>query len=158
MAAKDPTKVARENVDAYNAGDWKRLKAVLGSGSVYHEIGTQRRIRGADRILQAYQAWKQALPDSKGTVTNSFARGNSVVLEITWKGTHTGTLEGPAGSIPPSYKRFSVPAAQVVSVAGGKIKQVRHYFDFLTLLQQIGAAPQPSSGGETPAAPARRQI
>ena len=144
MAARDPIKVARENVEGYNAGDWKRLKAALAPGCVYHEIGTQRRIRGAERMVQAYQAWKRALPDGTGTVTNSLARGNTVVLEVVWKGTHTGALEGPGGSVPPSHKRISVPGAQVITVERGRIKQLRQYFDLLILLQQIGAAPRSS--------------
>lgn len=143
--AQNPIKVAAENVAAYNAGDWNRLKAVLTANSVYTEMGTQRRFRGVGRIVEAYQTWKQALPDGKGTVTNSLARGNTVVLEVIWRGTHTGPLVGPAGAIPPSHKRISVPAAQVITVQDGKIRQFRQYFDLLTLLQEIGAAPQPKA-------------
>lgn len=145
--AQDPTKVARGLIEAYNAGDWNRLKAVLASGAVYTEMGTQRRFRGVGRIVQAFQAWKQAIPDSKGTVTHSLARGNTVVLEVVWKGTHTGPLAGPSGAIPPSGKRISVPAAQVITLEGGKIRQLRQYFDLLTLLEEIGAAAPPKEAG-----------
>ena len=140
MAGPGPTKVARETVEAYNVGDWRRLQAGFAAGAVYNEIGTERRVRGASRIVQVFQQWKAAIPDSRGTITSSLARGNTVVQEIVWKGTHTGTLEGPAGPIRPSGKRISVPSVQIVTVQSGKIKMIRHYFNLLTLLEEIGAA------------------
>jgi len=33
-------------------------------------------------------------------------------------------------------------AAQVITIEGGKIRTLHQYFDLLTLLQQIGAAPK----------------
>ena len=72
-------------------------------------------------------------------MTNAFASGNTVVLEITWQGTHTGPLEMPNGTIPASGKRQSTPSAWIFQFEGVKIKESHHYFDMVTLLQQIGA-------------------
>jgi steroid delta-isomerase-like uncharacterized protein len=138
----DPVKVARENVEAFTAGDWKRLKATLAPNSVYEELATQRRIKGADEIAAAYEGWKKAFPDAKGKVKNAVASGDTVTLEITWEGTQTGPLEGPQGTIPASGKRTVVEAAQVVKVRNDKIEENRHFFDMLGLLRQIGAAPK----------------
>ena len=138
----DAIKVARENVEAFNAGDWERLKAALAPDSVLEELATQRRLKGAEEIGAAYQGWKKAFPDAKGTVKNAVASGDTVTLEITWEGTQTGPLEGPQGSIPASGKRAVVEAVQLVRVKDDKIKENRHFFDMLGLLQQIGATPQ----------------
>lgn len=62
-----------------------------------------------------------------------------------WKSSgkgHTGPLVGPAGTIPASNKRTKVSAVQVVTVEGDKVKLTRHYFDLMSLLQQIRAIPQ----------------
>ena len=80
--------------------------------------------------------------DAKGTVTNALASGNTAVLEITWEGTQTGPLVGPGGTIPPSGKRQVTPAAFLMTFEGDRIKEGRQYFDSMTLLQQLGAAPQ----------------
>jgi len=48
-------KTARENVEAFTAGDWQRLKAVLSSDVIYDEIGGNRRLQGADQMLEAYK-------------------------------------------------------------------------------------------------------
>ena len=142
MAEQDVIRLARENVEAYNVGDWQRLKAPLAPDVVYHEVGSQRRLQGADQLVQAYQGWKRAAPDGRGTITNAFASGNLVLIEVTWTGTHTGLLVGPGGPIPPSGKAWNILGAQVVTIEGGKIKELRQYFDLLTILQQIGAAPR----------------
>ena len=117
-------------------------KAPLAPDAVYEELATGVRVQGPDQIVQATKGWKEAFPDTKGTITNVFASDNNVCLEITWEGTHTGPLVGPAGTIPASNKRTKVAAVQVVTVEGGKVKLTRHYFDLMSLLQQIGAVPQ----------------
>jgi len=142
MAEQDPIRVARENIEAFNAGDWQRVKATLAPDSVYDEVGTQRRLQGADEIVQALQGWKQAMPDAKGTITNAIASGNTVTQEITWEGTQTGPLMGPSGSLPASGKRQVTRAAWIATIQGDQIKESHHYFDMMSLLQQIGAAPQ----------------
>jgi len=55
MNEQDLTKLARENVEAYSAGDWTRLKASLAPDVVYDEVGSQRRIQGADEMVEAYR-------------------------------------------------------------------------------------------------------
>ncbi|TMB95946.1 MAG: hypothetical protein E6J42_09910, partial [Chloroflexi bacterium] len=67
----DIGKIARENVEAYSSGNWDQLKASLSPDCVYDEIGTQRKMKGADELVQAYQAWKQAIPDGKGTIKDT---------------------------------------------------------------------------------------
>src|SRR5712692_127201 len=137
MAEQENIKTAREGVEAFSAKDWNRYRAVLAPDSVYDEKGTQRRVQGADQIIEGSQGWVQAFPDAKGTVGTAIASGDTVVLEITWEGTQTGPLPGPSGTIPPSGKRTAVPAVQVLRLEGGKIKETRHYFDMMTLLQQL---------------------
>ncbi len=70
---------------------------------------------------------------------------HAVVAELEWDGTHNGTLEGPMGPIPASGRHGKVAAVQVVRFDNGKIREVRHYFDLLTILAQIGASPRPTA-------------
>ncbi len=141
MPDKDLTKISRDYIEAFNAAKWDRFKEMVTGNSLYIEAGTQRRIQGADAIVAALQGWKRAFPDANGKVTNAISTGSNVVLEITWEGTHTGPLEGPSGTIAATGKRQVTPAAMVILFDGDKIKESRHYFDMMTLLQQIGAVP-----------------
>jgi steroid delta-isomerase-like uncharacterized protein len=139
MAKPDLIRLARVNVECYNSGNWDQLRDVLAPDVVYHEIGTQRLLTGADKMIEVYQGWKTVAPDGYGTITKAFASGNSVTLEVTWYGTQTGALAGPEGTVPPSGKQWVVPGAQVIIFDGDKIKELRQYFDLMTLLKHIGA-------------------
>ena len=95
--------------------------------------------------MQAAQGWKTAFPDAQGTITKELASGDTAVLEITWDGTQTGPLDGPGGTIPATGKKVRLEAVQVVTVAGGKVTETRHYFDLLGMLQQLGVVPSPGA-------------
>jgi steroid delta-isomerase-like uncharacterized protein len=141
MAEQDLIRVARGIVDAFNAGDWERCKEALVPDALYDEVATSRRLNGVGDIIPCWQAWKGAMPDVKGSVTNAVASGNTVVLEVTWEGTHTGPLAGPKGAIPPTGKRQTTRAGWILNFDGGKIKESRHYFDMLSFMQQLGILP-----------------
>jgi steroid delta-isomerase-like uncharacterized protein len=134
----DAILVASENIAAYNAGDWDRLRAVLADDVVYDEIGSRRKMHGADALVKAYRVWKIAFPDGTGTITKAFGSGNSVTIEVTWQATHSGPLMLDDRSIPPTGKHWMIFGAQVITVEDGKIKHFRQYFDLMTLLDQIG--------------------
>lgn len=137
--------IAKASITAYNDKDWSKAKDLLAADAVYDEKGTHRRIQGVGQIIEAWQGWAMAFPDSKATFVREFASGDTVVIEIVWKGVHTGPLQTPGGTIAPSNRAIEVPACQVVQVEGGKIKSGSHYFDMLTMLTQIGAVASPGA-------------
>src|SRR5437899_7523550 len=141
----DKIKMAKEGIEACSAGDWERCKAPLSSDAIYEELATQRKVQGPDQIVEASKGWKEAFPDAKGTITKVTEGADTVVLEITWQGTHTGDLVSPMGAIPPSRKRVNLSAVQVVRFKGDKVAETRHFFDLMTLLAQIGALPVPAT-------------
>jgi len=131
--------IGKASIIAYNDKDWSKAKDMLAADAVYDEKGTHRRIQGDGNIIDAFQGWANAFPDSKATFVSEFGSGDTAVLELVWKGVHTGPLQTPTGIIPASNKPVEMPACQVIQVEGGKIKSASHYFDMLTMLTQIGA-------------------
>jgi len=142
LTANEIVKIAREQVDAFNNGDWERMRAGLAADARYDELGTQRKVDGPEKIVELFRGWKTAFPDAAASVTSAVASGNKAALEVTWKGTHTGPLGTAGGTIPASGKRQETPAAIFFTFEGGKIKESRQYFDSMTLLKQIGAQPE----------------
>jgi steroid delta-isomerase-like uncharacterized protein len=141
MATEDPTAVAREVVEAFNAADWDRFRAVLADGLVYEETGTGRRVEGIDAYVRLCQGWRQAFPDVTGTIRRAVAGGEVVAEEVAWAGNHTGPLETPGGTVPATDRRIEAAATLWVTVRGGKATAIRHHLDVLALLQQVGALP-----------------
>src|SRR5437899_10921088 len=52
---------------AYNDKNWDKVKAAFAENSVYDEKGTGRRLQGVKQIIEAWQGWGKAIPDSKAT-------------------------------------------------------------------------------------------
>ena len=124
---------------AYNDKSWDKVKGVFAENAIYDEKATSRRVQGVGKIIEAWQGWAKALPDSKAMFVGEYASGDTAIIEVVWKGAHTGVLQTPTQTIAPSNKRIELPACQVIKVEGGKIKSFTHYFDMVTLLTQIGA-------------------
>lgn len=129
--------VARASVNAYNEKNWDKVRDSLTPDCVYEELATNRRTHGVNETVGLWQGWAKAMPDSKATFENEITSGNTVVLEITWRGKHTGPLQTPRGEIPPTGKGFELKACQVIEVSGERAKRIRQYFDMASLLQQL---------------------
>ena len=81
-----------------------------------------------------------SFPDEHGTITGVYTSGDTVAIELSWEGTQSGPIATPDGQVlPASNKRISVKSVEVIEVEEGKLKSLRHYFDLMTLLKQIGA-------------------
>jgi steroid delta-isomerase-like uncharacterized protein len=130
---------AKSATIAYNDKNWDNVKAVVAGNAVYDEKATGRRVEGIGKIIEVWQGWAKAIPDSKAAFVSEHASGDTAILEVVWRGVHTGPLPTATGTIPPSNKRIEVPACQVIRIEGGKVKSFTHYFDMVTLLAQIGA-------------------
>lgn len=144
MSEQDAIAVAPRGVEAFNAGDWDSYAEIIGPDGIYEEPAAQRRVVGSQENIEVAKAWKSAFPDGKGTITNAFRSGDNVTQEITWRGTQTGPLQGPMGSIPATGKSVTLKSVQVIKVEGGRAKEMRHYFDLLGMMAQLGVLPAPA--------------
>jgi steroid delta-isomerase-like uncharacterized protein len=138
MAAQSVIDAAKAQIIAYNNKDWTAARAALAPDAIYDEVATHRRIQGVDDILVVWRGWATAFPDSKASFHTERVADGTVVVELTWRGTHTGPLNMPDGEISATGKKIEMRSCQVIEVASGKAKVIRQYFDMATLLQQLG--------------------
>ena len=133
---------AKALIEAYNDKNWERAKSSITADFVYDEVATGRKVTGKDATIEAWKGWGKAFPDSKGVFHEAHvAENGTVVLELTWKGTHRGPLHMPSGPIAPTGKQIEVRACLIVQVAADeKARSQRHYFDMATLFRQLGVA------------------
>jgi len=140
MPEQDFINAAKAPTVAYNNKDWNAVKAAVTATFSYDEVATHRKIEGSEQVIAAWKGWAAALPDSTATFENAWVSGNRVVLELTWRGKHTGPLQTPGGAIPATGRSIEMRACQIVEVEGGKAKAMRQYFDMMTMMQQLGVA------------------
>ncbi len=55
----DLLKVARENIEAFNAGDWSRFGDVFTSDVVADEVATGRNTKGVAQSVQNARGWEK---------------------------------------------------------------------------------------------------
>jgi steroid delta-isomerase-like uncharacterized protein len=129
---------AKAPILAFNDKDWDAVRASIARTLVYDEVATGRKAEGIDQVVPLWQGWAAAFPDARATIHNAVAGDSTVVIEVSWKGTHKGPLQMPEGSIDPTGNRIDVRACFVVEMAGDKPQRERHYFDMATMMQQLG--------------------
>jgi steroid delta-isomerase-like uncharacterized protein len=123
-------------VELFNAGKLEEGEQDYAAGGYLEEIGTNRRLSPQESTASA-RAWKEAFPDSQGTITSKIVEGNRGAAEIVWRGTNRGSLMGQ----PATGKPVTVRAAVVIETSGGKIARCSHYIDVAGMMAQLGTAP-----------------
>jgi steroid delta-isomerase-like uncharacterized protein len=109
---------------------------------IYHGPGGQE-LRGRSGIRGLWDLFLTAFPDLTSSVDEVISEGNKVALRWTIRGTHTGELLG----IPASNKSITLPITEVFRVENGQLAEAWDRYDRLHLMEQIGAAPAPSTPG-----------
>jgi predicted ester cyclase len=83
-----------------------------------------------------------ASPDAKTELTNVVADGEYwEFTEFVGRGTHTGPLVGPAGTVPPTGRSIEFPVGEPMRLEEGKFTLVHAYHDGATPLRQLGVFP-----------------
>ena len=149
---QDPMTVATAMLERFNSRDFAGIVEDGGGAVDYTEVGTGRRITDPDEMVAALQAWVTGLPDVRGTVLSAMRDGDRMCVEIHWEGTHTGPLTTPAGTLPASGNRTSTRAVQLSTIRDGRVVDIVHHLDIMTMMVQIGAVPastdqQPAGAG-----------
>jgi steroid delta-isomerase-like uncharacterized protein len=140
--ARSGVDIARETIECFNAGDWSRLRELHAPDCVEEELSTERTLHGIDEMVDAAQGWKRAFPDGHGSVSDAYSDGPFAVLELEWEGTNTGPMDSPDGSqIPATGRSAHVKACQVFEVHDGRVTATRHYFNLMTIMNQLGLMP-----------------
>ena len=141
----DPRTVATRWQDAYSAHDEQAIRAVLADDA--RLVSPNGVFSGAPTIAGYMMAWADAFPDSRYTPQHVTVDGDTVVMESTFTGTHSGTFVDPGGDIPPTNRQVEARSAHAVVVDGDRVTEVRMYFDVFGFLAQLGVLPAATSTG-----------
>lgn len=138
--AADFPEIAVAFAEAWSSGDPDRLVAVYAEDGIFEEVVLGAApVQGREQIRAVGEAVFAAFPDFTATPVGGFASGNQAVLE--W--VLTGTYEGTFGALPPGTGQpVENRVATVLDLTeDGLIAHDREYWDFATLLDQLGLMP-----------------
>ena len=87
-------------------------------------------------------------------IDDIIATGDQAVIRYTWHARHRGEVF----NIPPTDKRISINAIEVIRVEHERIVEADVYFDVYSLFEQLGQLPQPHQLAPPPAPRLRTQL
>jgi steroid delta-isomerase-like uncharacterized protein len=139
----DAMQIVADATDAFNAHDPERLRTSYAPDAVLEAPGGVR-LEGPDAIAAYGAGWFRAFPDGRLVIQSRTGSDDLVAQEFRFEGTHTDTLAGPAGDIPPTNRSLSGRGINVFRVRDGQIVSEHLYFDQVDLLIQLGLMPEPA--------------
>jgi steroid delta-isomerase-like uncharacterized protein len=113
------------------------LDEVYTADVIWHE--PDQEIRGLEQAKQFVTTYNSAFPDLNATVEDVIAEGDKVVTRWTIRGTHQGEIEEFG---PPTGRQAELQGITIHRIEDGKIVEEWNRYDNLSLLQQLGLAPE----------------
>jgi len=133
---------ARETIDRFYScageGDLKGLSACFADSCV-----TVTPMGALDKAQHEafFGAFKDGLPDAHMQIVRAVESGDELFVSGRFKGTHTGDLVSPQGTIPASGNSLDLPYADYFRVENGEIVEHEVLWDNMTMMGQLGALP-----------------
>lgn len=137
MAAENE-RLVRRQFDLWNARNFDALEAATADDVEVVIVPFDTMLRGARTSRDHSVAWATAFPDAEVEVTRVIADAEGAVVEFIGRGTHTGPLVGPAGTIAATGRYTEIPFCYVYDIEDGKIRRVREYYDTATVMRNLG--------------------
>ena len=145
MEPHDNAAIVRGLFEAFNDHDLDRAAAMVSEDFELVDFAADAQtFRGSEGIRQWLHVFLTAFPDATVELTNVVGAGEEegwVFTEHTGRGTHTGPLVGPSGTIPPTGRKIELPIGELFRVENGKIALIHAYYDGATLMRQLGVFP-----------------
>jgi len=132
MSRQDMEAFFKRRQDAYDDLDAAALAADYAPNAVIESPTAG--VHGRDTAEKAFRTVFNAFLDITMTVDHLIIDGNRAATVLSIEGTHIGEFMG----LPPTGKRFVMPAVFFYEVEGGLIVRERRIYDFTGLLVQIG--------------------
>lgn len=96
--------------------------------------------QGREGFKQFLTQFRQAFPDSTSTTEDVVVDGDKVAVRYTARGTHQGEFM----DVPATGNKITVQGISIYRVADGKVTDEWAQPDIMTMMQQMGVAPEPA--------------
>ena len=128
--------LARQYIEAFNRQDIEQMDQLVSSAnfSLHFPGMPPMDWNGSKQFLIPFNS---AFPDLRRNIDDMVAEGDKVAVRFTVTGTHKGEFQ----SIPPTDKKVSFAAMDILTILDGKVTEEWATADMMGLMQQIGAIP-----------------
>lgn len=118
--------------------DFRAVDELLTDDFTPHTWGDMK--PGRDGLKAAITRVSAGLSDTTMTIEDVIAEGDRVAVRLTSSATQSGDFMG----MPPSGRRYEIGEIHIFRVRDGRVSEHWHQADFMGMMRQLGARPQPS--------------
>jgi predicted ester cyclase len=118
------------------SGDPDALRAVVDPKCVSHDLPPGMP-EGVEGVVETIAMLHRAFDEQRYEVHRLIGEGDTVVIDATLHGRHTGEFFG----IPPTGREIALRSVHIIRYAGGREAETWALSDRLGLLEQLGVAP-----------------
>ena len=148
LTAQDNSTVVRSHFDCFNSRNIEKGLTLVTKDVKWSNIPFERDFTGHAGYREFHNNWVTAMPDCKVEIVNVVSDDESTVVEMIARGTHTGPLVGPQGTLPATQKKLELRVCELFRLQDGLIVESRVYFDAATMLRQLGVLPTSTTAGQ----------
>lgn len=134
--------LAHRYIDALNAPTWEALRdavtPMLSPNINFQEPSAVGTHEGRDKFLEILKINKDAFPDMVWKIEASYTNTDSVAINWSGVGIHSGTYVLGGLAIPPSGRRFSIGGFAVLTYENDVVVKFRGHPDKYGLMLQLG--------------------
>jgi steroid delta-isomerase-like uncharacterized protein len=138
MSEQNKTNVRRLFEEVWNKGQVAVADELIAPSYTHHDSSTPDVGRGPESEKKRVTLYRNAFPDIRFTIEDLLAEGETVVARWSCRGTHKGELNG----IAPTGKQFNITGVSIARFTNGKMFEGYVNWDALSLMQQLGVAPE----------------
>lgn len=131
--------MVRRNIEIFNQHDMNAFASLYAINVVAYDPMYPEGLTDRDAVLKDAEDFILAFPDIQIEVISSISSGDSAAFEMELRGTHTGPLVTPSGSIPATNRRMNLRIGRFMRVdSQGAITVDNRYYDTAGIAQQLG--------------------
>ena len=137
MSAEENKAIALRASEIVNQKNPDLIEECYPPDFVWH--GPDQDIRGYEQAKQLSSTFLAAFPDAQITDEDVITEGEKVVRRYTTHATHQGETEMFG---PPTGRQIELKGITIHRIEGGKIVEEWESFDNLSMMKQLGLAPE----------------
>ena len=137
MSEAENKALARRSWEIVSERNPDALEEVYTTDTVLHE--PDQDLLGVEEAKQYLSMYLSAFPDMSVSVEDVIAEGDKAVTRWTLRGTHQGEVEEFG---PPTANRVQLEGITIHRIDGDKIVEEWERYDNLSVLKQLGLAPE----------------
>jgi ketosteroid isomerase-like protein len=132
---------------AFEAGELDSMAELMTPDAVFIQPGMPE-VRGSEEMKMMLGGWRAAFPDLRHEEQEVVESGDTVVVQLRVKGTHTGPMRLPDGQeVAPTGREMVWESVDWIKLRDGKLAFWKVYQDTVPFLTALGLLPEPTAAG-----------